>query len=189
MGESRHQISLDGVTYQVTVANGVQYRVVVQEGSTPKVTVGNGAQYRVIVSTPPTPKVVIKGGLTAQYIGGSAGGSTSLAIAGEIIHGHRAVLVVNGTAWHASSATLAHAPGVTGIATNSALLGGNVQVALLGVLTEPTWSWTAGLPVYVGVSGILTQTPPTSGWIREIALAIATTRLLIRPQMPITLAA
>ena len=109
--------------------------------------------------------------------------------AAETIHGHRAVRILADGVHHASSADPSHAPGVTGIAANSATIGAAVTVRILGPLTEPSWSWTAGQPIYVGVDGVLTQTPPSAGYIREIALAVSPTKVIVRPMMPITLAA
>jgi hypothetical protein len=55
-------------------------------------------------------------------------------------------------------------------------------------MTEPSWDWTPGLPLYVGPDGILVQSPPASGFIREIGLAVSPTSIVIRHMVPITLA-
>jgi len=116
-------------------------------------------------------------------------GHSITAPAAEIIHGHRAAWITADGVYHASSDIPASAPGTLGITANAAEIAADVQVRVLGSMTEPTWAWTPGQPIYVGVGGALTQTPPAAGYIREIALAVTATTVLIRPMMPITLAA
>jgi hypothetical protein len=112
-----------------------------------------------------------------------------VAPAAETIHGHRAVRILADGVHHASCDDISHAPGVLGIAANSASPGDQVRVRVAGLLAEPTWDWMPGLPVYVGIAGLLSQMPPSSGFIREIGLAISPTSIVIRPMIPITLAA
>jgi hypothetical protein len=111
-----------------------------------------------------------------------------VAPAAETIHGHRAVLALADGVHHASSDEVGHAPGVLGIAANSASPGDPVRVRTTGPMTEPSWAWTPGLPLYVGPDGVLVQSPPASGFIREIGLAVSPTSIVIRHMVPITLA-
>ena len=74
-----------------------------------------------------------------------------------------------------------------GISTRAASAGGLVEVCEAGLLVEPTWSWTVGQPLYVGATGILTQTPPTVGVLQQVAVAISATSILVQPFPPITL--
>jgi len=111
-----------------------------------------------------------------------------VAPAAETIHGHRAVRVLVDGIHHASSDDPGHAPGVLGIAANSASPGDSVRVRTTGPMAEPSWDWTPGLPLYVGPDGVLVQSPPASGFIREIGLAVSPTSIVIRHMVPITLA-
>jgi hypothetical protein len=105
--------------------------------------------------------------------------------AAEIIHGHRAVRIMADGVHHASSAALAHAQGVAGISMNAAAVGDAVTVRIMGQINEPSWSWIDGSSVYVGVDGVLTQTPPTSGYIREIGIAVGPKSMIVRTLMPV----
>lgn len=105
--------------------------------------------------------------------------------AGEILNGHRAVVVIDNLAYHANQSDPSHLFLVRGITIQSALLGANVIVQIGGPITEPSWSWIANQPVYVGSSGFLTQTVPTTGWLLEIGVADTATRIIIEPKIPI----
>lgn len=59
-----------------------------------------------------------------------------------------------------------------------------IQAQTFGRLADNDWSWTAGLPIYVGANGVLTQTKPTSPaavWTRIIAVA-ETPRIIMMQQ-------
>ena len=61
---------------------------------------------------------------------------------------------------------------ILGVALNDAGDGGNVDICSLGTITDPTWTWERGKPIYVTVGGYLTQTiPPKS--IYKIGKAVA----------------
>jgi hypothetical protein len=73
-----------------------------------------------------------------------------------------------------------------GIAWNSATSGNQVQVITTGEVDESTWNWNPG-EVYLGINGGLTQTPPTSGILQVIGVALTATRLSVGIQLPIIL--
>lgn len=115
--------------------------------------------------------------------GGAA--SAIALVAGEALGGHRAVYVASdGSARHASASLPAQAVALAGITTGAAALGETASVQTAGRIVEPSWTWTPG-PVYLGESGLLTQTPPTTGAVKEIGVALAATELLIRIQLEI----
>lgn len=122
----------------------------------------------------------------------SGGGTTSKIIASEIagtvLSGHR-VLVKNssGQMVEADKNTPAHMHRVAGVGINSASAGSTVQVQSFGELVEPSWNWVEG-PVYLGNTGQLTQTVPTSGFLILIGTATAPTVLRIQLGAPISLA-
>jgi len=101
--------------------------------------------------------------------------------AGETLSGHRAVKINgSGEAVYVSHAD-ADADLVTGLTTGAAVGGGQVEIVTDGELIEPSWTWTPG-PVYLSTNGQLTQTPPASGALIEMGIALAATRLLVRIQ-------
>ena len=76
-----------------------------------------------------------------------------------------------------------------GVATQGGQAGATLTVALSGDISEPTWSWTPGLPVFCGAGGVLTQTlDPTWSWLRIVGVATSSTSMTVRFQPPITLA-
>jgi hypothetical protein len=124
------------------------------------------------------------------YIGGGGNSSKIIApeIAGMVLSGHRVLVKFpSGQMFLADKDTPAHMHKVAGVGLNSAGSGSAVQVQSFGELVEPTWNWVEG-PVYLGNSGQLTQTVPTSGFLVLIGTATAPTVLRIQLGAPISLA-
>lgn len=74
------------------------------------------------------------------------------------------------------AAQLARTVGVT---VNAAADGDLIAVRQLGLIADAGWSWTPGQPLFCGASGVLTATPPTSVAIRQIAVAVDATTILV----------
>jgi hypothetical protein len=72
-----------------------------------------------------------------------------------------------------------------GVTKHSALTGELVQVQIFGSHTEPSWSWNAGEPVFLGLNGTLTQIPPVSGQFVTVGTAQTPTRIFIDINPPI----
>lgn len=53
---------------------------------------------------------------------------------------------------------------VVGITIAAALAGNKVKVLILGVLEDPFFTWPANTLLFLGANGIITSTPPTSGF-------------------------
>lgn len=71
---------------------------------------------------------------------------------------------------------------IAGITLNAALTGAQVKVTRTYVFTEPAWSWAPGRVYCAQTGGSLTQTPPTSGAIVEVARVIDPTTLFVDVQ-------
>jgi hypothetical protein len=96
--------------------------------------------------------------------------------AGENLSGERVVYAFNDTTVkYADKDTLAHESLVVGVTTQSASVDDPIIVQTEGLMTFGSWSWTAGMPVFLDTSGQLTQTAPTAGFVLEIGVAIAAT--------------
>jgi len=87
-----------------------------------------------------------------------------------VIHGLRAVRATAGALYHPLLADPDHAEQVIGIALQAGT--GVLQVQVSGLLTESSWAWQPGL-VYCGDGGVLTQSPPVTGWLLAVGRAIA----------------
>lgn len=78
--------------------------------------------------------------------------------------------------------------------TGSATLGiiiasrsSQVDVRTFGDVDNPSWSWVEGLPIFAIADGVITQTPPTSGYIIPLGYAVSATRIRLNIE-PVTLA-
>ncbi len=76
---------------------------------------------------------------------------------------------------------------VAGISKNTAVSGENVQVVTKGTLSDPSWSWIPGEPLFVDTLGNITQTV-TSGFRVQIGNAINSNTINIDITEPICLA-
>lgn len=119
---------------------------------------------------------------------GQAGASYLTFTADGALSGHRAVRPTTaGAVGYASSAVAADANSVLGITTGAAATGAAINVQASGEMTEVSWNWTPGLPVFLGTNGLLTQTPPVSGFQLVLGVAISPTKLAINIKQPIVL--
>lgn len=74
-----------------------------------------------------------------------------------------------------------------GLAITSGSIGTDITIQTQGFVDDSAWSWTEG-HVWCGPNGVLTQTPPTSGWDFIIGFATSATRLYIDLNEPVLLA-
>lgn len=118
------------------------------------------------------------GGTTIIAAPSTGGGTDTLTGASSVpLGGHR---IVNGPL---DALTYADPSGplglVLGMTTGAASAGDPVSIATAGEIVEPTWNWTPG-PVFLGAGGTMTQTAPQSGFLQQIGVASAPTKILIR---------
>lgn len=99
--------------------------------------------------------------------------------AGATVSGHRAIaLNLEGQGIYADASD-ATALAVSGISTGAALLGDPVTVQHSGHLAWPAGGLTPGVPLFLGATGLLTQVVPTTGWLRQVAMAIDASSVLV----------
>lgn len=105
--------------------------------------------------------------------------------AATILSGHRAITTNNaGDAIYADKNTPSHVSKVLGVCTHAAIAGATIAIKTFGELTEPSWNWTPGGSIYLNANGILTQTPPTTGFSLELAYALTPTTIFISLKQP-----
>lgn len=100
-------------------------------------------------------------------------------LASEDLGGHKAITA---SGYLADVGTIAHAPQIIGISMSAVMNGEPLDVVVYGLVSEPSWSFTPGQPVYVGVSGALTQIAPispASKYRSLIGIATASDKLLV----------
>jgi hypothetical protein len=100
------------------------------------------------------------------------------------VNGHRAVVeVAPNQCANADTSIESHGNLFVGIALQAALAGHPVNIVFEGLLTEPSWSWTAEQPVFVGALGVLTQTPPQPPEKFSICVGVAVTPTDLQVQL------
>ena len=118
---------------------------------------------------------------------GPSGGSALSVTAGQDIGGHRLVLLnAQGDAIYADARQLSHAEVVVGLTVFAAVQGQSIDIVRAGIVEEPSWSWVADQPVYLGLDGVPTQTlPPGALFGLVVGFPIAPTKLLMSIKPPI----
>lgn len=126
-------------------------------------------------------------GLWSTVPSGSGSGSSTFTAA-ENIGGQRFVkLNALGEVALADSGTLTDKDKVIGITETAVTVGNTVEVLFLGNLKDAAFSFTAGGTLFLGSSGVITQTSPTSGFIVKGGYAAASDEVFISVQQPIVL--
>lgn len=149
-------------------------RVVRSGGTPPNTVVVENDKPRVIVVASPG---------AAGPIGppGPAGGNVFQGTAGQILGGHRVVRGSSGDLTYASADIEEHGDDVMGVTMTASALGGTVSVFAAGEMEEPSWTWAPFEPIFLGLDGMLTQTPPIGAKFHlTIGFATSTTSMMIR---------
>jgi hypothetical protein len=135
------------------------------------------------------PQVVTVGIQGPSGPAGPAGSSMVLHTAGENLGGHKLVILNNSEkALYASGSNVVHANKIIGITTGAASVNTQAEIQTYGELSEPSWSWDASKPLFAGLNGALTQAPPSSGFVQQVASVISSTKIFINIQPAIVIA-
>lgn len=109
--------------------------------------------------------------------------------AGTSLSGHRAVLLDDsGVLIYADSSTLSHAGSVLGVTLGAISSGESGDIVERGQIVEATWSWTPRAAIYLQPNGVLSQTPPSSGFVCVVGFAMTSTKMYVAVQPPVILA-
>lgn len=101
-------------------------------------------------------------------------------VAGTNLSGHRLVTLNSSQqVVYASSSNLAHVDKVIGLTVGAATAGETIEIVRSGEVNEPSWEWSLNEPIFLGVDGVLTQTPPASGFLLFVAFPISPTRVFV----------
>lgn len=117
---------------------------------------------------------------------GPEGGTSLQRIAGEVLSALRVVYELDDEVRILDYRDAAHIDLLLGITLTAADPGVAVNVQRTGVIEDSAWSWTPG-PVWLGVNGALTQTPPSDGFDVLLGAAPSATRINLDLQPPIHL--
>jgi hypothetical protein len=168
----------------------------------PELTLADGTTVEVVPPTvpalemgPPAPAgvvvVPVAGPPGPQGAPGDAAGQLRMVgAANGALSGHRLVTPApDGSLGYASNDEPNHLNAPLWLTLGAAVDGDTAHVLVYGSLDEPSWSWTPG-PLYLGVEGFLTQTPPSAPdavFLTQVGFATAPTTAFIDPHPPITL--
>jgi hypothetical protein len=148
-----------------------------------RVVVSGGDSPRVVTTGEDTSRVVLAGAAQGpagpQGAVGPGGSETLTRTAGEALGGERVVaLNADDEAVYASSAD-ATALRVVGFTTAAVSSGADTTVRQFGVLSWPAANLTPDAPVYLTTNGQVSHTPPASGYIRQVGIALAADKLQV----------
>lgn len=143
--------------------------------------VGVDLQFKSIVQGANTLITVDANTVTISAVLPATPPSDETLLAAAPIGGHRVVSRVSDTeVAHTNYFSYNSCRAIVGISLGAAILGAPVTVRKDGLLIEPTWSWTPDEPVYLTISGQLTQTIPVSNHVVSVGQAITATSIQIR---------
>ena len=108
--------------------------------------------------------------------------------AAQALGGHRVVILNDGLeADYADATDLTHINRILGLTLGAVIQGDAVTILTGGDVIEPSWSWTLGLPVYLGSNGLLTQTRPIIGFNLIVGFPLSATEMFFQKREPIIL--
>jgi hypothetical protein len=114
---------------------------------------------------------------------GPSGGSVLTYISPRDLGGGR---VVTGFIDYADSSDTLTASKAIGFTLGAVSIGENVSILLSGEL-DGFFGLISGEIIYLSTNGLITQTPPPSGYIQKLGVALNPTTILINIQEPIVL--
>jgi len=113
------------------------------------------------------------------------------AVAAVALSGHRVVTPrPDGTLDYASNAVAAHLHAPLWVTLGAVTAGQPATVLAYGALTESSWAWTPGAPLFLGADGLLTQTPPVAPgalFLAQVGVATGPTSAFFDRQPSISL--
>ncbi|MEO5364212.1 MAG: hypothetical protein H7838_11405 [Magnetococcus sp. DMHC-8] len=108
--------------------------------------------------------------------------------AGEILSGHRMVtLNASSKAVYASHDNPDHASRIVGMTTNAAIMDGPVNIVSAGPVVDSSWLWDmnpARSRVFMLLNGLISQTPPVSGYLCPVGFVINANTIFVSIQSP-----
>lgn len=136
-----------------------------------------------VIETPATSVVEIMGGAVGPP--GHAGGTVESLPTNSVISTHKAVIIgAGGFVEYASADNISTASSVVGITIQSVNAGWPVNIKTAGDIDDSAWTWTAGLPIYLGLNGALTQDQNVGAVQLQLATAASTTKIIVGIKMP-----
>lgn len=121
---------------------------------------------------------------------GPPGGAVIQRLTAHALGGHRLVVPTDaGTVEYADATNTAHINRPVWMTTAAWGSGVLADLVAIGFITEGTWAWTPGVPIFVGLAGMPVQTIPGSAdYVRRVAHVVEPTIIDFGTSQPIDLA-
>lgn len=74
-----------------------------------------------------------------------------------------------------------------GIALSSGILGDTIEILELGIVNDASFLFGLNVPIYLGLNGAITATPPSSGYLVKIGYGLGSGAIFIKIEKPIAL--
>ena len=140
----------------------------------------------IVLTVPP---VAITAGLQgpAGPPGADGDGAAITLLASGALGGHRLVAADGaGGVTYASCDDAQALLALLGMTLHAAAGGEAIALRRVGEVEESSWTWTPGLPVYLGLAGVPTQTlPPTALFGLIVGIPTSPTTLFMAPREPV----
>ena len=109
----------------------------------------------------------------------AAGTGVQYTVGGSPLSGHTAVAVnSSGLLIYADPTSAAQLGNIVGVLADAYGAGTIATVNNDGVIIHAGWTWSSG-PIYAGLAGALTQTPPSGVFTQVVGYALAATRMRV----------
>jgi hypothetical protein len=119
---------------------------------------------------------------------GPAGDGSFTLLADRPLGGHRLIFADGAGGLDYADCTATDALQVLGMTLHAVAAGDEVGVRRTGAITESSWRWIPGLPVYLGRAGVPTQSLPAEAVISlVVGIPLTPTTLFMAPREPIQL--
>lgn len=107
------------------------------------------------------------------------------AISGHDINGHRIVRIDDGVAHYANNSDVELPHSAVGMTTMSTLKDYKTRIQVSGDITEPSWNFDSGKPVFLHMNGEISTNCPDTGYVQIIGTTITNNTISINIQQPI----
>lgn len=107
------------------------------------------------------------------------------AISGHDINGHRIVRIDDGVAHYANNSDVELPHSAVGMTIMSTLKDHETQIQVSGDITEPSWNFDSGKPVFLHMNGEISTNCPDTGYVQIIGTTITNNTISINIQQPI----
>lgn len=112
----------------------------------------------------------------------SGGGVTETAETLQNVATYKLLASINGKVELADKDNPIHAFNIIGMSVSSGSEGSIILVQTGGTILNGNWTWNENMPLWLGNNGDITQTPPETGFLMQIGIALSPSKILLEIQ-------